>query len=222
MRTAILLVLLFLAIAQKSQAQAVNLQDVLRSGQIAGHYIAAHFATGYWNKKGDKPLCPVLGEVEQTKVAIYVKEANTGTIAIAVELDRMIRKFPQLSRSFLIVSEESRSESMTDDELATKLKELKELGELHGIEKLSLAYLQYSTVLSRWKNSLGFFGSADVVVAVIEPGISRADPSKINERRLPVRTVKPFCRFVERIHSKDIDQRTAEMLIAKALASLSD
>jgi len=222
MRVAVYLLLTFLTLAQHSHSQEVDSQDALRSGKQADHYIAAHFATGYWGKKGNEFQCPVLGEVEQTKVAIYVKDVNSGTTATAVELDRMIQKFPQLSRSFMIVSEEGRSESMTDAELTTRLKKLQDLGKQFGIEKLSLAYLQHSSTPSRWRNSLGFFGSADMVVAVIEPGISHAAPSKADSGRLPLRTVKPFYRFVERIHSKDIDQKSAESLIGRAMASLSE
>lgn len=222
MRVAICLVLTLFTFATPSHSQEVDSQDALQSGKQADHYIAAHFATGYWGKKGNKFLCPVLGEVEQTKVAIYVKDINTGTIATAVELDRMIQKFPQLSRSFMIVSEEERSESMTDEELTTRLGKLQDLQKQFGIEKLSLAYLQHSVTPSRWRNSLGFFGSADMVVAVIEPGISHATPNKAASGRLPLRTVKPFYRFVERIHSKDIDQKSAESLIGRALASLSE
>jgi hypothetical protein len=222
MRVATCFLLTILTFTTHSHSQEVNSQDALQSGKQADHYIAAHFATGYWCKKGNEFQCPVLGEVEQTKVAIYVKDVNSGTTATAVELDRMIQKFPQLSRSFMIVSEEGRSESMTNEELKTRLKTLQDLGEQFGIEKLSLAYLQHSNTPSRWRNSLGFFGSADMVVAVIEPGITHPAPGKSGTGRLPLRTVKPFYRFVERIHSKDIDQKSAESLIARALASLSE
>lgn len=222
MRVAISFLLTILAFATHSCSQEVDSEDVLRSGKQADHYIAAHFATGYWGKKGSEFLCPVLGEVEQTKIAIYVKEINTGTIATAVELDRMMQKFPQLSRSFMIVSEEGHSESMTNEELATRLKKLQDLEKQIGIEKLSLACLQYSITPSRWRNALGFFGTCDMVVAVIEPGIYHAAPNKADSGRLPLRTVKPYYRFVERIASKDIDQKSAESLIVRALASLSE
>lgn len=222
MRVAFCVLLTFFTFAQHSHSQEVDSQDALLSGKQADHYIAAHFATGYWGRKSNDFLCPVLGEVETTKVAIYVKDVNTGTIATAVELDRVIRKFPQLSRSFMIVSEEGRSESMTDEELTTRLKQLQDLSKQFGIEKLSLAYLQHSVTPSRWRNSLGFFGSADMVVAIIEPGIAQAAPSKTGSGKLPLRTVKPFYRFVERIHSKDIDQSSAESLINRALRSLSE
>lgn len=220
MRVAICLLLPLFTLGQLSYSQEVDSQDALLSGKQADHYIAAHFATGYWGKKGKEFLCPVLGEVEQTKVAIYVKEINSETIGTAVELDRTIQKFPQLSRSFMIVSEEGRSESMTDQELSARLKQLQDLSKQYGIEKLSLAYLQHSVTPARWRNSLGFLGSADMVVAVIEPGI--AAPSKSVSGKLPLRTVKPFYRFVERIHSKDIDQKSGESLIGRALSSLSE
>lgn len=216
-------VLIFFLVVHLSHLQADDPQDVLQNGRQADYYIAAHFASGYWEKKkGDKFLCPILSEVVQTKIAIYTKEPNAETMALAVALDRTIQKFPQLDRSFLIVSEESRSESMTDDELAIRIKQLQELGKQHGIEKLSLAYLQYSDTPSRWRNSLGFFGSSDVVVAVVEPGISLPAKNTIEGRRLPTRTVKPFYRFVMRINSKDMDQQAAEAVIEKAMSSLSE
>ena len=222
MRALLLVVFCLMCNEQLSQLAANDFQDGLKSGQQAHSYVAAHFATGYWSKKGDKFLCPVVGDVEQTKFAIYVKEPNAAAMTLAVSLDRTMRKFPQLNRSYLIVSPENRNEPVTDDELALYLKQLTELGEQHGIEKLSLGYLQFSTAVSRWKNSLGFFETADVIVAVIEPGITSPTKNEIRGNRLPTRTVKPFYRFAIRLNSKELDATMADKIISDALSSLAN
>ncbi len=110
----------------------------------------------------------------------------------------MLCKVPSIGRSFLVVSDEgSRSESMTDDELKTKMDQLKSCSADHELKKLSLAYLQFSTAPTRWRNSLKFFGNEDIVVAVIEPGIIPAANMNV-PGRLPTRTVKPFYASLKR------------------------
>lgn len=203
-------------------SQEEGTYDGLKVGSPAQHYVAAHFATGYWSQKGQDFLCPVLGELEHTKIAIFTKQLNPETIRLAVELDRAMQKYPQLGRSFLVVSDEgSRSESMTDDELKTKMDQLKSCSADHELKKLSLAYLQFSTAPTRWRNSLKFFGNEDIVVAVIEPGIIPAANMNV-PGMLPTRTVKPFYRFVEKIHSKELDQDKPEQVIERAISSLAE
>lgn len=191
-------------------------------GERAHSYLAAHFATGYWAEKADPFTCPVVGEVTETKIAIYVKEANRNTMHLATALDKVVREYPQLKRSFFLVSEEHRESPMTDEELKTSLDRLKEAGKEHGIEKVSLGCLKYDKVVTRWRNSLGFFDSGDAVICVIEPSIVPATQQNNQRNRLPVRTIKPAYRFVSLLNSKDIDEQTAASAVKKALSSLSE
>ncbi len=196
--------------------------DRLQPGQPALHYIAAHFASGVWFESPGEIMCPVLGELEKTKLAIFAKEANAQTMQLAVALDQAIQEYPQLRRSFMVVSEERRDASMSDEELAAHLDELRGLAQRHGITKLSLAYLQHSDAITRWRNSLGFFDDADVVVAVIEPGIKTPSgaSNQIRPGWVPTRKVVPYYRFAVRLNSADITPESAEATIEKALASL--
>ena len=187
-------------------------------GERAHYYVAAHFATGHWAEQGDGFRCPVLGDVTETKIAVYVKEANANTMRLALALDKVLKEHSQLRRSFLLVSDEPRDSSMTEDELRTKLDSLQAAAKEHGITKLSLGYLQYDTAVTRWRTSLGFFDSADVVICIIEPGIEQQRGSR---NRLPLRTVKPFYRFVAPLNSEELDEQTATSAINEAVLSLS-
>jgi hypothetical protein len=189
------------------------------AGERAHFYLAAYFATGYWAEEGDGFRCPVFGDVTETKIAVYVKEANANTMHLAVALDKVLEKYPQLRRSFLLVSDEPRYSSMTEDELRVKLDSLQAAAKEHGITKLSLGHLKYNTAVTRWRNSLGFFDSADVVICIIEPGIEQ---HRIQQGCLPLRTVKPFYRFVVTLKSKELDEHAATSAINEAISSLSE
>lgn len=222
MRFLTIVLLVFLNPLVRSIGFAQTLEEGLQSGTPAMRYVAAHFATGYWSEKGEEFLCPVLGEFEKTKIAIYTKEVNDQTIELAKALDEAMKKYPQLNRSFWVVSEEDRTQTMTDEELEARKDRLRRLAHDKGIKELSMAYLQYSTAVVRWRNSLKIFENADVVVAVIEPGISLPSPKETLVNRLPVKTVLPFYRYGIRLHSKDITHESAREIIAKAIQSLSE
>lgn len=202
--------------------QAEVADDQLQPGRPALHYFAAHFATGVWSEGYPAFKCPVLGEVGRTKVAIFAKEPTTQTMHLASALDQAMQQYPQLRYSFLLVSEETPGVSMSDEELAARLDELRELAKQHDLDKLSMACLQPSKVITRWRNSLRFLNDADVVVAVIEPGISVPSGTKnqIRPGWAPTRTVKPYYRFAVRLKAEDIDRNSAEATIAAAIGSL--
>lgn len=216
------MLLVLLILFADSSGQAETLEEGMQPGTPAMRYVAAHFATGYWSEKGEKFLCPVLGDVEKTKIAIYTKEINDQTIQLAMALEEAMKKYPQLNRSFWVVSEEDRNQTMTDDELEARKDRLRKLAQDKGIKHLSMAYLQYSTAPVRWRHSLKIFENSDVIVAVIEPGISLPSPQEALVNRLPVKSVLPFYRYGVRLHSKDIDQEKAREIISQAIQALSN
>lgn len=105
---------------------------------------------------------------------------------------------------------------MSEDELGQRIGELQRIGKEKGITELLLGLLQFETALTRWRNSLGFFGSKDTFVVLIEPGIS--GPSR--DRGLLLRTVKPYYRFVAALTESEIDEDSARTAISQALSSL--
>lgn len=187
-------------------------------GERAHYHVAAHFSTGYWAEKGDGFRCPVLGDVTETKIAVYVKEANANTMHLATALDKVLGEYSQLRRSFFLVSDEPRDSSMTDNELRMELDSLQAAAKEHGITNLSLGCIQYDAAVTRWRTSLGFFDSADVVICIIEPGIEQ---QRGGRSRLPVRTVRPFYRYVATLNSNELDEQTATSAINEAILSLS-
>lgn len=215
MKSILQLMLILTIVTARTQLRAEQPQV----GERAHYYLAAHFVTGYWAKERDGFRCPVLGDATETKIAVYVKEANANTMHLAVALDKVLKEYSQLRRSFLLVSDEPRDSSMTDDELTKSLDSLQTAAKDYGITKLSLGHLQYNTGVTRWRNSLGFFDSGDVVICVIEPGIEQ---QRIQPKRLPLRTVKPFYRFVATLNSKELDEQTAASAVNKAISSLSE
>lgn len=187
-------------------------------GERAHYHVAAHFPTGYWAEKGDGFRCPVLGDVTETKIAVYVKEANANTMHLAIALDKMLGEYSQLRRSFFLVSDEPRDSSMTDNELRMELDSLQAAAKEHGITNLSLGCIQYDAAVTRWRTSLGFFDSADVVICIIEPGIEQ---QRGGRSRLPLRAVRPFYRYVGTLNSNELDEQTATSAITEAILSLS-
>lgn len=110
-------------------AQTQLLADEPKPGAVAHHYLAAHFVTGYCAENAGAFRCPVLGDVTETKIAIYVKEASSRTLHFASALEKSVQRYPQLKRSFFLVSEENRGSFMTDVELTEKSTSLQAAGQ---------------------------------------------------------------------------------------------
>lgn len=206
--------------AVQLSAFADDPSDSRSTHEPASYYYWTHFVNGPLKTESGKTRFPVLNEVGDTKIGIFANNTDAETIELAKALDAAIQKYPQLRHSFFVLGTERDNETWTDAQLAYQLEHIRMLAKRHNIAKLSMGCVPFRAGSSfRGRYSLDLLDGADVVLAVIEPGIAEPRSKEIG-RRLPTREVKPFYRYLVRFRQAEQVSTSAEGRIDAAIKSL--
>lgn len=162
-----------------------------------------YFAMGFWAAE-HKMTCPAARRGKEPKIAVYTTTLDENVLDLALAVDRLIAHDSALKWSFVSVSDKKGGSTSvkspgyySKDELAERLRELKESASGKGIKQLTIGIT--SAGLAKEREKVGLSNEHNVVVAFL-------DGDRRKSRRV---------KFAKSVHSSKLDAKMIESLLAE-------